>query len=404
MIFHDNNSDNWIKKSIYKVKMTLLEDLIIFAKLMKLEQRIHTELEKKEAVNALRTLENKNLPIDFCSNDYLGFAQQEINSTAKSGSTGSRLISGEFSELSRVEDQISKLCKSESALIFSSGYTANVGLISSVIKRNDVVLFDQYVHASIREGLQLCNADSQKFKHNDLEDLESKLSKLEASNSIVFIVVESIYSMDGDGPDLEKLVAISNRYNAHLIVDEAHSFGICGENGCGLIADLNLQESVFARIITFGKALGAEGAAVLGNNSLRAYLINFSKPFIYSTGVSPLKVAVLETKLDCLNEIEEKQQYCKLLKQKTIKALEDEFCLTFGTHGNIIGVCIPGNEKVKNASTYLEKQGIDARPILSPTVPMGSERIRICIHAFNTISEIELLINTLLKWKREVIL
>ena len=232
--------------------------------LVKLELRRHN--------NALRNLPIPNHLIDFASNDYLGFAHSESifdkthqflldRDIKKNGATGSRLLSGNHNLYSETEGMIATFHQSESALIFNSGYDANVGFFSAVPQRNDLILYDELCHASIRDGIQLSNAKSYKFDHNDLEDLEGKIKNLALiiKNQEVYIVTETVFSMDGDCPNLAALALLAEKYHCNLVLDEAHALGVFGENGQGLVQELQLQNKVFARIITFGKSMGCHG-------------------------------------------------------------------------------------------------------------------------------------------------
>ena len=221
----------------------------------KLPDALIFKLQQRKLNNALRSLPSANNLTDFTSNDYIGFAHSDIifdkthqflidRNLRINGATGSRLISGNHSIYTEAENYIAQFHKSESALIFNSGYDANVGFFSCVPQRNDVILYDELCHASIRDGIQLSQAKSFKFMHNDFEDLEQKIIKFQSPNSSVFIVVESVYSMDGDSPNLDELVSVSEKHNAFLVVDEAHALGVFGEQGEGLIQSLGYQNKV----------------------------------------------------------------------------------------------------------------------------------------------------------------
>ena len=371
----------------------------------KLPDALHAKLELRKQNNALRSLSVANNLVDFASNDYLGFANSETifhnthqflieRNLQSNGATGSRLISGNHLLYKETEDYIAHFHQSESALIFNSGYDANVGFFSSVPQRNDVILYDELCHASIRDGIQLSNAKSFKFMHNDFEDLEQKIIKFQSSNSSVFIVVESVYSMDGDTPNLEKLVSVSEKYNSYLVVDEAHALGVFGISedsaGEGLIQGQQWHDKVFARIMTFGKGLGCHGAAVLGNQDLKDYLVNFARSFIYTTGLSPHAVATILMAYQHL-----------IVEKKGIQILRENI-VHFNQEKNILGLkpmfvrsksaiqcaIIPGNEKVKEVALNLQSEGFDVKAILSPTVPEGQERLRFCLHSYNSKEEI----------------
>lgn len=376
-------------------------------------KNLKEKLVKRSVNNALRSLPEKGSLIDFSSNDYLGFSKSEVifdsthrylidNKYKSNGATGSRLISGNHPLYQITEDFIANFHQSESALIFNSGYDANVGFFSSVPQRNDVILYDELCHASIRDGIQLSHAKSYKFQHNDVEDLENlikKYSSLITNNSSLFIVIESVYSMDGDSPNLEEMVALSEKYNCLLVIDEAHALGLFGDNGEGYVQSLGLQDKVFARIMTFGKGLGCHGASILGSDELKSYLVNFARSFIYTTGLSPHSIATILV------------AYQNLLEQKSIQKLLKENIIHFNQEKSRLGLkpmfvysksaiqcaIILGNEKVKTIAEQLQEKGFDVKPILSPTVPFGQERLRFCLHSFNTKEEISNVLELLAK-------
>lgn len=370
----------------------------------KLPQSLHQKLQLREQNNALRQLPVANDSFDFSSNDYLGFARSESifnqthqylleNNIKVNGATGSRLISGNHKLYSITEDYIANFHQSESALIFNSGYDANVGFFSSVPQRNDIILYDELCHASIRDGIQMSKAKSYKFQHNDLNDLEKLIRKLTTDNSqptTVYITTESVFSMDGDSPNLNQLVQLSEKYHCLLVIDEAHSLGVFGEQGEGLVQLSNLQDAVFARIVTFGKGLGCHGAAILGASELKNYLVNFARSFIYTTGLSPYSVATILIAYQHLQSeksaIEQLKTNIQLFNQHKIQlGLKPLFVYSKSA---IQCAIIPGNEKVKHIATQLQQNGFDVKAILSPTVPEGQERLRFCIHSYNTEKEI----------------
>ena len=270
--------------------------------MIKLPKKLSDKLEIRMQNNALRQLPLTQEFIDFASNDYLGLSQSDIifntvhqflieNGIIQNGATGSRLLSGNHKVYQKAEDYIAQFHQSESALIFNSGYDANVGFFSSLPQKGDLILYDELCHASIRDGIQLSNAKAYKFIHNDFEDLERLI--LRNQNTTIYIVTESVFSMDGDAPNLEELVQLSEKQGCFLVIDEAHALGVYGDKGEGLVQMLNLQEQVFARIMTFGKGLGCHGAVVLGSQNLKQYLVNFARSFIYTTGLSPHSVATI---------------------------------------------------------------------------------------------------------------
>lgn len=369
----------------------------------KLKSKLSTRLENQ----ALRTLGKPSNLVDFSSNDYLGFAKSVtifdathqflVDKNIKlNGATGSRLLSGNHALYGEVETLLCDFHQSEAALIFNSGYDANVGFFSSVPQRGDVILYDEAIHASIRDGIQLSNAKAYKFKHNNLDHLDEILKRVQHDDAEIYIVTESVFSMDGDLPDLQAISEISKKHGAHFIVDEAHAVGVFGQHGCGEVQRLGLEKEVFARIITFGKALGCHGAAILGSLELQSFLVNFARSFIYTTGLSPHALATIQSAYNVLlisetqgDEASPQQKLTKNIhyfrSEVARLALQERFIKSTSA----IHCCvILGNQKVKEIAQKLQENGFDVKPILSPTVQKGEERLRFCLHAYNSRKEI----------------
>ena len=357
------------------------------------ENILQKALYKRAEENSLRALPSSNGLIDFCSNDYLGFARsEELAALTKrefesqplsNGSTGSRLLTGNCAYAEQLEREIAAFHHAEAGLIFNSGYDVNVGLFSSIAKRGDTIIADEYVHASIIDGTRLSRADHYRFRHDDMQSLEQKL-KLAKGN--IFVAIESVYSMDGDFAELEGAGELCKKYNARLIVDEAHATGVMGE-GRGYVYQNKMEGNIFARVHTFGKALGSHGAIVLGSSELREFLINFSRPFIYSTAL-PLHslcairsaYKLLDQRADLVEQIDHWGELFSGLTQNLPGKIQSE--------NPIHCFVVPGNEKVKALAQKIREAGYDVRAILSPTVPRRKERIRICLHTFNTEAEL----------------
>lgn len=355
------------------------------------------KLDKRKEDYALRQLKTRSNGIDFSSNDYLGFSKHHYNFESLNtnlGATGSRLLTGHSSIFETVEVQVAKFHNVESALIFNSGYDANLGLLSCVLQRGDLVFYDELSHASIRDGITMSYAKSIKFKHNNLQNLQELLeTKTATLLGEVYIVTESVFSMDGNSPDLNALVKLSKTYNANLIIDEAHAFGVFGNTGEGLVQHLDLEHDIFARVVTYGKALGCHGASVLGSQKLKEFLINFSRPFIFTTALPSHSMQSIFFGYQALLKLSEDNSVLKHL-QKNISFFRSEIDrlqlknVYIESKSAIQSCIIPGNTNVKKASAYLEKQGFDVRPIVSPTVPLGQERLRFCLHSYNSVTEI----------------
>lgn len=352
------------------------------------------KLSKRKQENALRVLPNRNNAlVDFCSNDYLGFAKsiQVPETNTMVGSTGSRLLRGNHAIHEEVEQIIAKHHEAESALLFNSGYTANLGLIDCITERNHIILYDALAHASIRDGIRLSTAKGYAFEHNNLTALQQQLEKHQGAT--IWVITESVFSMDGDQAPLEAMVALCEKHQANLIVDEAHALGVFGKNGAGLVHELDLCNKVFARVITFGKALGTHGAAVLGSKQLKDYLINFCRAFIYTTALPPAAVQHIKQGYQQLLDSGNQQQLYQniALFKKQLK----HSVRVIPSDSAIQCIIISGNEQVKLAAKQLQQNGMDVRPILSPTVPVSQERLRICLHSFNTAEEISTLTNAI---------
>jgi 8-amino-7-oxononanoate synthase len=369
---------------------------------MSVHERLNEQLNKRNAENALRSLQLTSELVDFCSNDYLGFAQNEeikhylqeqLPQLRKLGATGSRLLQGNYTLIEHTERFIAGFHQAPEALFFNSGYEANSGLIASVVTRHDTIVYDELCHASLREGIRLSSATAFAFKHNDVEALQEKLSRAKGQK---FIVIESVYSMDGDICPLTAIVNIAKQFDAAIILDEAHATGVIGPLGAGLAQHLNVHNDIFARVHTFGKAIGSNGAVVLGDNTLKQFLINFCKPFIYTTAPNYLQVLAVKKAYQLLSAgaVSKSKLFENIQYFKTITARFKHITI-LPSDSAIFSVIIPGNAEVKLAATYIQNAGYDVRAVLSPTVPEGKERLRICIHHFNTEAEILRLVKLL---------
>jgi 8-amino-7-oxononanoate synthase len=358
-----------------------------------MDQKLLNKLNTRIEEGTLRSLSLFTDFSDFYSNDYLGFSHETtVSSFNEKGATGSRLISGNCQEAMDAELELAKFYGAEAGVMFNSGYDANIGFFSSVPQRGDTVLYDELIHASVRDGIRMSFAKSFGFKHNDLKDLEARLRKAEGT---VYVAIEGLYSMDGDLAYLNGVVELCQSYGAYLIVDEAHSAGVFGADGKGLVSALGCEANVFARLVTFGKSYGSHGAIVLGSQKLKEYLVNFSRSFIYTTALPPYVYT--------LNASRVKHDLLKLKQDELQKNLR-YFRGAFSHSGLISDVNSPIQvlqigkvEAVKEIAEKLQKEKIAVKPIYSPTVAVGQERLRFCFHAFNTEEEMDKLISTLNK-------
>lgn len=377
-----------------------------------LPNRLQQKLDARAAQGALRELRLSALAVDFCSNDYLGIARGRLlahDPDLSGGSTGSRLLAGNYPLLSIVETDIAAFHQAGAALVYNSGYDANVGLLSSILQKEDTILYDSLSHASIRDGIRLSFARAFSFAHNDVEDLEKKITTAARGDGHLYVVTETLFSMDGDFCPLADLVAVCRRHGAYLIVDEAHATGIVGAAGEGLVQHEGFApppgladptggaapladpaaDVIFARVHTFGKALGCHGAAVLGSAALKQYLVNFSRSLIYTTALPPISAGLIRKAYGLFPGMGEERDRLRDLCTR-FQALDLPYA-RLRSETPIQAVIVPGNDEVRRVAAALQQAGLDVRPILYPTVPRGTERLRIVLHAFNTPEEVELL-------------
>lgn len=352
---------------------------------------IDSALSKLKEQDKLRTLKTTHSErIDFTSNDYLGLRtpnQKAISLGQFMGSGGSRLLGGNFSEHEKLEDFAKEWLQSESALLFNSGYEANLGVLSSLPGREDLILYDARCHASLKDGIRLSLA--KKFPFISLEDLEQKL-KLPGRN--IFIVTEALYSMDGDWCALKEIISLkAQRENCWIILDESHSTGILGKEGIGLACHLGLNAEILIRIHTFGKACGISGAVVLCPEALKVFFLNHARTFIYTTAMPPFFAETIERQLQRTRESETE----RLILWENIQFWNHISGKNFNSP--IIPWIIPGNTACKEIAQNLQAKGYEIRAILSPSVPIGSERLRIILHVFNSKAEIQSLYENLIR-------
>ncbi|KAI7890840.1 pyridoxal phosphate-dependent transferase [Mucor mucedo] len=380
---------------------------------MTLEKQLAETLIKRRQISKMRRLViNPTNGIDFSSNDFLGLSHSssfrkaylaELNAMPSiMGSTGSRLLDGNSSYAEMLEQRIALFHQAPAALIFNSGFDANVGLFSTVPQRGDVILYDEFIHASVHEGMRMSRcAKYIPFNHSDLVHFEQLLQSVivQFPGQNIFIAVESVYSMDGDIAPLKQIIDILRKYfpqreNGYVIVDEAHGTGVFGDSGRGVVSQLGLENEIFARLHTFGKALASNGAAVLGSDILRNYLVNYARPLIYSTFMSFSSLASIKCAYDILENGDTMpiQSHVHAMTQR----FRDTIRLPSGTllpsSSPIQGVVLNGNAPVRALATYLNSKGLIVKPICSPTVPIGQERVRICIHGHNTLQQVDTLV------------
>lgn len=365
--------------------------------------RLKDKLLKRERLGNLRQLNVSRNLIDFSSNDYLGLARssnladlvsQELSKYKTFlnalGSTGSRLLTGNTCYAEDLEAKIATFHGYEAGLLFNCGYMANLGLISTIANKEDTIFFDSKVHASTHAGICLSKSNALPFRHNDIAHLENRLKHCIAKGDR-FICIESVYSTDGSMAPLAEICQLAKDYEAYLVVDEAHAAGVCGYKGRGLVAEQNLCSYVFAQITTFGKAIGTQGAIVLGSQILKQSLINFATSFIYTTALPLHSLVTINCSYNLLAKMENERNHI----QSLVRFYRDSIPNASKTH--IQSIPVEGNKAAKEFAQKIAEKGFDVRPLLSPTVRRGKEVLRICLHAFNTKKELKTLLDLIKK-------
>lgn len=331
--------------------------------------------------------------LNLSSNNYLNFADNKqiteefLNSAGAEysfGSASARLLTGTLPVYSELEKLLSDLYGKEAALIYNSGYHANVGISSALNQKGDVIFSDKLNHASIIDGMKLSDGKFFRFPHNNMEALEKLLIRERENYKNAFIITESVFSMDGDIEDLKKIIELKKKYNCNLIIDEAHAFGVFGEKGLGVAEELGIINDVDLIVGTFGKAVGSMGAFVVGSKVLIDFLINKSRSFIFSTALPPVNIAftkwIIENKFPLVKE-----------KRKRMLSIAKKF----GSDSHIIPVIVGENKDTVDLCEVLFHNGYFTLPIRPPTVPAGTSRLRLSLTCEIEETELELLMENI---------
>jgi 8-amino-7-oxononanoate synthase len=371
-------------------------------------QHFDAELRKILAANLLRQLpalsSNRSTTVTvqgcecllLCSNNYLGIADhprlREAAATAAMehgcSASASRLVSGNLDLYDRLESALAEFIGKEAALVFSSGYAANTGVIQSVAQTGDVILSDQLNHASIVDGCSLSTADTRVFSHNDVDDLERYLRDCDAYRRKL-IVVEGVYSLDGDCAPLGKIAQLAERYECVLMVDEAHAVGVLGDYGRGACELHGVTDRVDIIMGTMGKALGSYGAFVAGSDELKRFLVNKSRPLIYTTGLPPAALAASLAAIEVVRD-EPWRRRDTLDKARYVRKKLSALDLDIGTSTTpIIPVMVGEASTAVRFAELLLEQGVFVQPIRPPSVPTGKSRLRVTVNADHTYEQLD---------------
>jgi 8-amino-7-oxononanoate synthase len=361
--------------------------------------RITRELDSLRERAQFRALEivDRTAGINLCSNDYLGLSGdarlkrsvlEAVANTETVASTGSRLLSGNSRQWEGIESEFAAFAGTETALYFGSGYAANVGLLSSLLKPGDTVFSDALNHASLIDGIRLSGAAKIVYPHADLEFLERALHDHRDSSGARVIVTESVFSMEGDIVSIPALLQLAQRYGAELVIDEAHATGVCGPQGRGIAAELGLERQMLAIVHTCGKALASAGAFVCGGGALKDYLINRARTFIFSTAMPPYLAGQIHAALSLARAAENERAHLRHIASALRHGLAAAGLNSGASATHIVPVILGSNEIALHVARELHRSGFAVKAIRPPTVPPGTARLRVSLTSRITLDDI----------------
>ena len=363
------------------------------------------ELGRVSQLRCLRRVDGVN----FCSNDYLGLAEDprlkqailnSVENAARMGGTGSRLLSGHDTAWEASECEFAEFAGTESAIYFSSGYAANVGLLTTVLRKEDLVFSDEFNHASLIDGIRLSGARRVIYPHLNLNALEQNLRAREHDLCRKVIVTESVFSMDGDIADLKTMQEMAAKFGASLIVDEAHATGVHGPGGAGMVAQAGLTREVLAVMHACGKALASAGGFVCGSQTLRECLINHARSLIFSTAMPAYFAGQISAALKMAKEMNREREILLSSSRSFTASLRADGWDVSERESQIIPVIIGSNEDAMEAARFLQERGFAIRAIRPPTVPESSARLRLSLTARISANELERLRECLNDWRK----
>jgi len=371
------------------------------------QSELKRELRELEARSGLRSLAEIR-GVNLCSNDYLGLAEnpalkedviEAVRNSSRIGGTGSRLLSGHAAIWNELEEEFARFTGTEAALYFGSGYAANLGVLASLLKKEDVVFSDALNHTSLIDGMRLSGARKVIYPHLDLDVLESELQKYENERCRKLVVTESIFSMDGDVAPVTEIFALADRYGAGVIVDEAHATAVHGPSGRGIAAESGCADFLFAAVHPCGKALASVGAFVCGSAVLREHLINHARTFVFSTAQPPYMAGQIRASLRLAIAMDRQRGQLHARSRRFASALRSQGWDTGNSTTQIVPALIGGNDETLAAADFLQQEGFAVRAIRPPTVPRGSARLRFSLTTGTAEDELLRLENSLHHWR-----
>jgi 8-amino-7-oxononanoate synthase len=373
---------------------------------------------KEQLRKGLRVLDERNLRrnlaeirgVNLCSNDYLGLAEHPklreatldaVRQARRVGGTGSRLLSGQAEEWRALEAEFAGFVGTEEALFFTSGYAANMGLLAAVVGKDDVVYSDALNHASLIDGMRLSGARKVIYPHLDLQVLEDRLREEAGAPWRKVIITESVFSMDGDIAPLGEIAELADKYEAAIILDEAHAIGVMGPQGRGLAAEAGIVPQLLAMVHTCGKALGCAGAFVCGPAVLKEHLINYARTFIFSTALPPYFSQQIRAAVQLAAGMDTERRELQERAQDFRAALRAEGFQTAGSASQIVPVVFGKVEDTLDAAGHLQREGFAVRAIRPPTVPEGKARLRLSLTSLIPENELDRLVKCLVGWRAD---
>ncbi|HEY9073501.1 MAG TPA: 8-amino-7-oxononanoate synthase, partial [Desulfobaccales bacterium] len=347
--------------------------------------------------------------LNLSSNDYLGLAQdprlikaaQDAAARWGTGAGASRLVAGHLAAHEAVETHLSAFKGTQAAMIFSTGYMANLGTIAALVGPGDAVFCDRLNHASIYDGIKLSGASLQRFPHRDLDRLEDLLQKAQGFKRRL-IISDSVFSVDGDLAPLAELAALKERFGAALMIDEAHATGVLGDRGAGLAEALRLTDRIEVHMGTFSKALGSLGGYVAGDRRLIDYLHNRARSFIYSTALAPPVLGAIEAALEIVAQEPQRRTYLQEEAEKFRQGLLSAGLDILGSETQIVPVLVGDNDRTLEFAARLRRLGLMAVALRPPTVPPGRARVRFSLCANHSREDLDRALGIIITTAREM--
>lgn len=346
--------------------------------------------------------------VNLCSNDYLGLSEHPalkeavlvaVSEASRVGGTGSRLLSGHCAVWEELESEFTRFAGTEDALYFGSGYAANMGLLTSLLGKEDVVFSDALNHASLIDGIRLSGARREIYAHCDLNALEAALSAHGRSSARKLIVTETVFSMDGDVAPLPEIFVLADRYGAGVILDEAHATVVHGPGGRGIAAQLDLVGRATALVHTCSKALASAGAFVCGSSLLKRHIVNHARTFLFSTAMPPYMARQIQAALGLARGMESERALLHEKARRFVSSLVGDRWDTAGSVTQIVPVIVGENEDALAAADCAQREGFAVRAVRPPTVPAGKSRLRLSLTALTPEQELTRLRDALGAWR-----